>query len=198
MSSLSRILRVSGRSIVLPGPDIDTDRIIPARFLRTVTFDGLDRGVFADDRDARRLGGRRHPFDRPEFQGAEILVVNKNFGCGSSREHAPQALSRWGIRAIVGESFAEIFFSNALMMGLPCVSLSQAHVQELMETIESAPASVVTVDVENERVVTGPRSWPSVMPPHAKGALTSGHWDGAGLLIDNYDEVEAFASRLPY
>jgi len=194
----SRVLQILGRGLVMAGPDVDTDRIIPARFLKTVTFDGLERGVFADDRQALRDAGRQHPFDRPEYSGASVLIVSKNFGCGSSREHAPQALSRWGIRAIVGESFAEIFFTNALMLGLPCVSLSESGIRDLMARVESAPASEVVVDVEHACVSLGPQVWPSFVPPHAKDALTSGHWDGAGLLLERYDEVEATASRLPY
>jgi len=189
---------MSGRGLVLRGADIDTDRIIPARFLKTVTFDGLERGVFADDREALRVAGKSHPFDRPEFRDARVLVVNQNFGCGSSREHAPQALQRWGIRAVVGESFAEIFFTNSVMLGLPCMSLSESDIQQLMNEIESAPASELVVDVEHDRVTLGAHVWPASVPPHAKDALTSGHWDGAGLLLDQYGEVEALEARLPY
>ena len=194
----SQVRRITGRGLVLRGVDIDTDRIIPARFLKTVTFDGLERGVFADDRHALSSAGQQHPFDRPEFLGARVLVVNKNFGCGSSREHAPQALYRWGIRAIVGESFAEIFFTNAVMLGLPCVSVTESSIQQIMGEIEMRPDSELVVDVENDCVASVARTWSSRLPPHAKDALTSGHWDGAGLLLDRYDDVEAFAAQLPY
>ncbi len=194
----SRILRVTGRGIVVAGPDIDTDRIIPARFLKTVTFDGMERGVFADDRQALRDAGRQHPFDRPEFSGASILVVGQNFGCGSSREHAPQALYRWGIRAVVGESFADIFFSNSLMLGLPCVSVSESDSTALMALIESAPASLVSVDLEQQRVTADSRSWSTTMPAHARDALMTGQWDAAGLLLERYDEVAEVERRLPY
>ena len=194
----ARILRVSGRAVVLPGPDIDTDRIIPARFLKTVTFEGVEQHVFADDRQALGEAGQRHPFDRPESAGASILIVNQNFGCGSSREHAPQALYRWGIRAVVGESFADIFFSNALMLGLPCVCLSATHIEALMTAVTQSPSSSVLVDVEQSRVAAATGVWPAVIPAHAKDALTSGHWDGAGLLLARYEEVDDVASRLPY
>lgn len=196
--SASKILTVSGRAIVLAGADIDTDRIIPARFLKTVTFDGLERGLFADDRQALRERGAQHPFDDPAAANAKILVVNENFGCGSSREHAPQALYRWGIRAIVGQSFAEIFFSNSLMLGLPCVSLSAADIAALTRAIATAPDGDVTIDIAADRVSTGEFSWTSSVPPHVKHALTSGQWDGAGLLLERYDEVERLASALPY
>lgn len=196
--SASQIRLVSGRAVVLSGADIDTDRIIPARFLKTVTFDGLERGLFADDRQALRDRGECHPFDAPDAPGASILIVSENFGCGSSREHAPQALFRWGIRAIVGVSFAEIFFSNSVMLGLPCVSLQPADVKALMQAIASQPTREVLVDLVGDRVTTGDFTWTTVMPPHAKQALTSGHWDGAGLLLDHYEEVEQFESSLPY
>ena len=194
----SRVRQIAGCGIVLRGMDIDTDRIIPARFLKTVTFEGLERGLFVDDREAQRRIGAQHPFDRADFAGARILIVNQNFGCGSSREHAPQALYRWGIRAVVGESFAEIFFTNAVMLGLPCVSLNGEHIQQLMTAVENAPTGELTVDVEHDHVVMAGLRWPSSLAPHAKDALTSGHWDGAGLLLDHYEDVEAFAAKLPY
>lgn len=191
----STITRVAGRAVVLRGPDIDTDRIIPARFLKAITFDGLERHVFADDRAAAKGA---HPFDAGHAHGASVLVVNKNFGCGSSREHAPQALYRWGIRAIVGESFAEIFFSNALMLGLPCLTVSPGDAQAIMAAIDANAAAIVEVDIDRQAVMIGGVSWPATLPAHAREALTSGHWDGAGLLLKRYDEVEAVAARLGY
>lgn len=194
----SRIITVVGRGVVLRGPDIDTDRIIPARFLKTVTFDGLEQNVFADDRQALKAAGERHPFDRPEFSGASVLLVNKNFGCGSSREHAPQALWRWGIRAVIAESFAEIFASNSLMLGLPCLSVTEHDMQDMMKLVDADPAVGISVDIAQDGITIGAHSWPTTIPAHTKDALTSGHWDGAALLLDRYDEVEATASRLPY
>ena len=192
----SRVTRVTGAALTLPGSDIDTDRIIPARYLKTVTFDGLENGLFADDRAALSASGERHPFDAPQGS-ASILIVNANFGCGSSREHAPQALYRWGIRAIVGESFAEIFFSNALMLGLPCVCAKDVDVAALMQAARRSDQPV-TVDLVAGEVSSVSSTWPITMPAHARDALTTGHWDGAGLLLERYDEVEALAARLPY
>ncbi|MBP6716012.1 MAG: 3-isopropylmalate dehydratase small subunit [Acidobacteria bacterium] len=196
--SSSRIAEVAGHAVVMRGPDIDTDRIIPARFLKTVTFEGLEQHLFADDRAALQREGHTHPFDRAENAGAGILVVNKNFGCGSSREHAPQALYRWGIRAVVGESFSEIFFSNSLMLGLPCVTMTEAHVADLMATLEANSGATVLVDLAALTVTAADRQWPAALPVHARDAFISGQWDGAGLLLENYGEVEAAAARLPY
>ena len=144
--SAERIERVTGRGIVLRGPDVDTDRIMPARFLRAITFDGLEHHVFEDDRLSARQSGTVHPFDQPGVQGASVLVVNNNFGSGSSREHAPQGLRRWGIRAIVGESFAEIFFGNSLMIGLACVTAAPSDVEALMALVDRDPSASIAVE----------------------------------------------------
>ena len=138
------ISQVSGPAVVLRGNDIDTDRIIPARFLKCVTFDGLGAQVFVDDRSEQNGG---HPFDRPEHQGAAILIVNRNFGCGSSREHAPQALLRWGIRAVVGESFAEIFYGNCLALGIPCLQASSGEIDALQTAAEAAPRTSACISL---------------------------------------------------
>lgn len=193
----SRITTVSGRGLVMRGDDIDTDRIIPARFLRAITFEGLEEFVFADDRAAAEATGRTHPFAMAS-PDPRILVVNANFGCGSSREHAPQALQRWGVCAIVGESFAEIFFSNSLMLGLPCVTMAAADIQSLMNQIEAASSITVSVDVECGTVTGGTAVWTSHIPAQSRDALTSGHWDGAGLLLENYAEVDRVEAALPY
>ena len=188
----------SGRAIVLRGNDIDTDRIIPARFLKTVTFEGLAANLFADDRAQLRASGSVHPFDAASSIGASVLVVNKNFGCGSSREHAPQALLRRGLRVVIGESFAEIFASNSLMIGLACVSMSAERIQALMMEVEQDPAAQVSVDLDGGLATAAGQSWPIDLPAHAKHALTSGQWDGAGLLLENYGDVEAVDASLPY
>jgi 3-isopropylmalate/(R)-2-methylmalate dehydratase small subunit len=193
--------------VALVGNDIDTDRIIPARFLKCVTFDGLAEGAFADDRT--ELAGA-HPFDRPEHQGATILVVNDNFGCGSSREHAPQALMRWGIRAVIGESFAEIFFGNCLALGIPCLTITPADATTLQRAIGVSPAALLTLDVEALWVRldalasdgTAAASTSLDLPlqlaagPHRM--LVSGQWDGTSQLVAHDAELRATASRLPY
>lgn len=194
----SAVTQVSGRAIVLRGQDIDTDRIIPARFLKTITFEGLAANVFADDRAQVKASGGLHPFDREDAAGASVLIVNKNFGCGSSREHAPQALYRRGIRAVIGESFAEIFASNSLMIGLACVTLGADDMEALMAAVEADRAITVTIDLVAGTIGAGDRSWTLHMPAHVKDALISGRWDGAGLLLENYAEVEKIDASLPY
>jgi 3-isopropylmalate/(R)-2-methylmalate dehydratase small subunit len=193
MSGASRIQIISGRALPLRGHDIDTDRIIPARYLRAISFEGLDEHVFADDRS-----DPAHPFNAPQYQGAHVLLVNRNFGCGSSREHAPQALQRWGIQAIVGEGYSEIFFGNSVTIGLPCLTVSHEDIERLMTRVEAEPETVVTVDIDRLRVNAGGADVAATMPPSAHEALTTGLWDGTGLLLADFDEVRALADRLPY
>ena len=164
MSDSAVIARIAGRGMPVRGDDIDTDRIIPARYLREITFDGLGPHAFEDER--RALNGA-HPMDDPRFADAGVLVVNRNFGCGSSREHAPQALLRRGIRAIVGESFAEIFFGNCVAIGLPCVTMTPEHVESLQALLDEAPDTELTVDVEAERVATDHGGYPAAIPASA-------------------------------
>jgi 3-isopropylmalate/(R)-2-methylmalate dehydratase small subunit len=195
---MSAIPRVVGTALPLPGDDVDTDRIIPARFLVSVSFEGLERHVFEDDRAARRGSASPHPFDDPRHAGASILVVNRNFGCGSSREHAPQALRRWGIRALVGESFSEIFFGNSLALGLPCVVAAPGSVRDLQEAVHREPRLPVEVDLASKTVRSGSFSAPIALPDAARAAFLSGGWDATGLLLARFEEVEAVARKLPY
>ncbi len=195
---MTPIDRIHGTAIALRGDDIDTDRIIPARYLRAVSFDGLEAHVFEDDRRALADRPEPHPFDRPSFAGASILLVNGNFGCGSSREHAPQALLRWGIRAMAGESFSEIFFGNAIALGIPCLRLEPADVAWLMAAIERDPTLPVTVSVPTSTVEAGGRTLAGRLPEGARDAFLTGAWDATGLLLDNYAQVDAVARRLPY
>ncbi|MFN7899245.1 MAG: 3-isopropylmalate dehydratase small subunit [Synechococcaceae cyanobacterium] len=189
-----------GRGLPLIGADIDTDRIIPARFLKCVTFEGLADAVFADDRQEQP---GQHPFDHPAHQQASVLVVNSNFGCGSSREHAPQALMRWGIRAIVGESFAEIFFGNCLALGIPCLCAEPEAVTALQEALKADPGAILAVDldaleIELESEFIGVARWPVRLAPGPRSMLTSGHWDGTSQLVAHGAELAATAARLPY
>jgi len=196
---MSRILSVTGRGVPLRGNDIDTDRIIPARFLRCVTFDGLGEHVFADDRKQLGAQGRLHTFDDPRFVGGEILVVGSNFGCGSSREHAPQALAKWGIRAIVGVSFSEIFFGNTVAMGLPCLCIGVADADQLQSAIEASPQVSVTIDIEHCEVRwNGGKKAPATIPDGARKQFVTGRWDATGELFDGLDLVRATAGKLPY
>lgn len=192
---MSEIKHISGRGIPLAGDDIDTDRIIPARFLRCVTFDGLGEHAFKDDR-VQTHG--EHPFDRPEYQDANILVVNANFGCGSSREHAPQAIRRWGIEALVGESFAEIFFGNCVAMGVPCVTADAESVENLQAAIAKDPQTPIEVDLENREVRCGDLTVSVSMPEGARQSFLNGIWDSCGQLVHQLDRVREMAAKLPY
>ena len=192
----SPIGSVAGRAVVVSGDDIDTDRIIPARFLKCVTFDGLGAQAFADDRSERK---GHHPFDLPHFQGASLLVVNRNFGCGSSREHAPQALMRWGIRAVVGESFAEIFYGNCLALGIPCFTASHGQVLALQAAIEADPALQLRLDLATQ-TATGAdgQSWSLVLADGPRQMLSTGQWDATSQLLANDQALRATAAQLPY
>jgi 3-isopropylmalate/(R)-2-methylmalate dehydratase small subunit len=187
---------VEGTAIVISGDDIDTDRIIPARFLKCITFEGLGEQVFADDR-RERAGS--HPFDLPGHREARILVVNRNFGCGSSREHAPQALMRWGIRAVVGESFAEIFFGNCLAMGIPCLQAPHDRIMALQATVMANPSASfrLALDPPLLRSDEGP-SWPLELGVGPRQMLLSGQWDATGQLVSHDRELNETAARLPY
>ena len=185
----------SGRGVAVVGDDIDTDRIIPARYLKCVTFDHLAAGAFADDR-SEQAGA--HPFDLQQHRDASILVVNRNFGCGSSREHAPQALIRRGIRALIGESFAEIFFGNCLTLGVPCLSGSHDDVAALQALVSREPTTVLTIDVAGLTVGSGDRQWSLQLAEGPLSALVSGQWDGTSQLVAHDAELRATAARLPY
>ncbi|WP_072620976.1 3-isopropylmalate dehydratase small subunit [Spirulina major] len=192
---MSEVKTVSGRGLPLRGSDIDTDRIIPARYLRCVTFDGLGAHAFADDRAA---SNGTHPFDQPQYQGANILVVNGNFGCGSSREHAPQALQKWGIQAVIGESFAEIFFGNCVALGIPCATVTPDHATQLQTALEADPSRPVCLDLVALTVTAGDLTLPVTLADGPRTMLTSGKWDSCGQLVANADQVRSTATQLPY
>jgi 3-isopropylmalate/(R)-2-methylmalate dehydratase small subunit len=186
---------VKARGCVLRGNDIDTDRIIPARFMKEVTFDTMGEHLFED---ARKAAKGEHPIDDERFRGAGILVVEKNFGCGSSREHAPQALMRYGFRAFIGHSFADIFYGNCTALGLPCVALSAADLSQLMDSLELDPEQQVTIDIRGETVTSRAGTAPAIIPPGTRKQLLEGTWDATGLLLDAGDAIEATAAALPY
>jgi 3-isopropylmalate/(R)-2-methylmalate dehydratase small subunit len=191
----ARVSRVEGRGCVLRGDDIDTDRIIPARFLRCVTFDGIGEHAFEDDRLQAK---GNHPLDDERFAGARILIVGRNFGCGSSREHAPQALMRFGFRAFVGASFAEIFFGNCVALGLPCVTLPADELARLMESVELDPAQELALDLAAGTLVSRAGVQRVSMPDGARRQLLEGSWDASAVLLEAGDAIEAAARRLPY
>ena len=188
------ITSISGKAVVLSGNNIDTDRIIPARFLKCVSFDGLGAQVFADDR--KEAG--EHPLDQPENQGANILFVNRNFGCGSSREHAPQALMRWGIRAVVAESFAEIFYGNCLALGIPCLTANQTTALQLQEEANQNPKPIFNLDIKTASVSAAGKSWNLELAGGSQQMLLSGRWDGTAQLIANNEALNKTATGLPY
>ncbi len=190
-----RIERVEGRGCVLRGSDIDTDRVIPARFLRCVTFDGLGEHAFEDD-IAQAKGD--HPLDVDRFDGANILIVGRNFGCGSSREHAPQALMRRGFAAFVGESFAEIFFGNCTAMGLPCVTLAEGDLHVLMDSVEADPKQGLAVDLAARSVRCRAGSFLADIPDSTRDQLREGSWNATAVLLDAGDAIERRAASLPY
>lgn len=198
MSGAIRIERVEGRLIPLRGHDIDTDRIIPARFLRVITFEGIEAHAFEDDIASRAQAGDPHPFAQDRYAGARILVVNRNFGCGSSREHAPQALLRWGIQAVVGESFSEIFFGNSLAIGLPCLTAAPEDLEFLQSLAEDDAAATAVIDLTAGRLQAGGRAIAVSAPRASLEALVTGAWDATGLLLEDAEAVKATAASLPY
>ncbi len=190
----SRRTRIVGRGIPLFGNDIDTDRIIPARFLKMVTFEGLGEHAFED----ARKQNPEHPFNSPAYRGASVLVVGENFGCGSSREHAPQSLMRWGIAAIVGISFAEIFFGNCVTLGVPCLSTAPADIDWLQKAVGREPGKSVTVDVDRQEVRFGDRVIEATMPDGPRNQLVGGTWDSTAVLLEAGAAIESTAEKLPY
>ncbi len=187
--------QVSGRALMLHGDDIDTDRIIPARFLKCVSFEALGNQVFEDDR--LELGGS-HPFDLPVYQGASILIVNGNFGCGSSREHAPQALMRWGIRALIGESFAEIFYGNCLALGIPCATGSADQIEALQERVAAEPSLSWSLNIQSQQFQSSIGSWDLQVGSGPREMLLSGRWDATSQLLEHDAALKSTMVALPY
>jgi 3-isopropylmalate/(R)-2-methylmalate dehydratase small subunit len=198
--SLEKITQVTGRGVYVPGDDIDTDRIIPARFMKGVTFDGLGEFAFADAKVAEKAAGRVHPLDDARFNGATVLISGSNFGCGSSREHAPQALYRYGFRAIIAESFAEIFFGNSTTLGIPCVKMSKQDIEDLAALIEKTPTAQITLDLTESKVTVDDVDFSAEfsIPGHAREPLMNGRWDSIADLVDGLEDVKARVAAIPY
>jgi 3-isopropylmalate/(R)-2-methylmalate dehydratase small subunit len=191
---MTDIRSVTGRGLPLRGNDLDTDRIMPARYLRVITFEGLEQHVFEDDRKA----DPSHPFDNQRYHGASILVVNRNFGCGSSREHAPQGLVRYGFKGIIGESFSEIFLGNSAVLGMPCFVADSASIDALQTLLERSPETPIEARVDTGIVSAGDLQIKASMPAALRDAFLSGEWNPTSLLLDRFDEVRAVAARQPY
>jgi len=192
---MNAITSVSGRGLPLRGNDIDTDRIMPARYLKVVSFEGLEKHVFEDDRKTNR---GPHPFGDMRYQDASVLVVNSNFGCGSSREHAPQGLARFGIKAIVGESFSEIFLGNCSVLGVPCFTADRESIDKLQSLVEKTPEVTISASVETGVITAGTLRFTASMPAPLRDAFLQGKWDPTLMLLDRFDEVRAIATKLPY
>jgi 3-isopropylmalate/(R)-2-methylmalate dehydratase small subunit len=198
MGAVTKVTKISGTAVPVRGNDIDTDRIIPARYLKEVTFSRMGEFPFYDERFDQAGKPKSHPFNDPKYNGASVLFVNKNFGCGSSREHAPQALFRFGIHAIVGESFAAIFAGNCVMMGVPTVTVTSSEIEELMASVAADPQTLYTIDLASETISFGERQIRFDVPDSSRIALLTGSWDSTSLLAANSDKVKKVAARLPY
>jgi 3-isopropylmalate/(R)-2-methylmalate dehydratase small subunit len=196
--ALEKITSVTGRAVNVPGNDIDTDRIIPARFMKCVTFDGLGEFVFFDVRHDPQGNKIDHPIDRPQHKGATILLSGANFGCGSSREHAPQAISKAGFKAIIAENFAEIFFGNSTTLGMPCVTASREDIAKIAAAVEADPQVEVTIDLDKLEARFAGQSVKIAQRESARDALVNGRWDAIGELIDGLPDVRSTAAKLPY
>ena len=196
--SLPKIIQVTGRAVPVPGDDIDTDRIIPARFMKCVTFDGLGEYLFYDSRFNEDGTEKTHNLNNPRFANASILISGANFGCGSSREHAPQSLRRAGFQAIVAGNFAEIFFGNCVALGLPCMQAAPADVEKLMGALEADPTLEVECDIDAQQVRFGGDQIAAAVPAGARQQFLDGSWDALGQLLDDPSVIGATAARLPY
>ena len=196
--ALEKITQISGRAVYVPGNDIDTDRIIPARFMKCVTFDGLGEYLFYDVRKNADGSDKPHPLDEPRFKGATILLSGSNFGCGSSREHAPQAIQKYGFKAVIAENFAEIFFGNSTGLGMPCVCASREDIARIAAAIDKNPATEVVIDVAKQEVRFGGETVKITQRESARDALVNGRWDPIGELLEGLPKVKQTAAKLGY
>lgn len=198
MNLETQIKKVTGRAVPVAGDDIDTDRIMPARYLKCVTFESLGQYAFQDERFDTAGKMKPHPFNEPAFQGASVLIVNKNFGCGSSREHAPQGLHRWGIKAIIAESFAEIFAGNCTAIGLPTLTASESDVKKLMEAARKDPQVSFEVDLDKKQVSAGSLQLPAEMKESSRRVFLEGTWDSSAVLLAGLPQARETAQKIPY
>lgn len=196
--ALAKITQITGRAVNVPGNDIDTDRIIPARFMKCVSFDGLGEFLFYDVRKNADGSNTQHPLNDPRFKGATILLSGANFGCGSSREHAPQAIQKYGFKAVVAENFAEIFFGNCTTLGIPCLSASREDIAKVVAAIQANPGVEVVIDVAAQEIRFGSQKIKAAIRESARDALINGRWDSIGELLEGRDAVRATAAKLPY
>jgi 3-isopropylmalate/(R)-2-methylmalate dehydratase small subunit len=196
--ALEKIKKVSGTGVYVPGDDIDTDRIIPARYMKVVTFDGLGDFLFKDVRQDENGNKTNHVLNDEKFAGANVMLVGSNFGCGSSREHAPQAIKRAGFNAIIGESFAEIFYGNSTTLGMPCVEATKEQISEMARAVEKNPSTEIDIDLEKETVTVAGKTYNVKVRPTAKSALTQGKWDPIAELLEADTAITETAKSLPY
>ena len=196
--ALAKITSVSGRAVYVPGNDIDTDRIIPARFMKGVTFDGLGEFLFYDVRKNADGSDKAHPLNEARFKGATILLSGLNFGCGSSREHAPQAIQKYGFRAVVAEGFAEIFFGNCTTLGIPCMVAKREDIARIAEAVNANPQLEVTLDLDAREIRFGGQVVKATLRETDRDALVNGRWDAIGELLDGRSAIQATAAKLPY
>ena len=196
--ALEKITQVSGRGVYVPGNDIDTDRIIPARFMKCVTFDGLGEFLFYDVRKNADGTDKPHPLNEPRFRGATILLSGSNFGCGSSREHAPQAIQKYGFRAVIAENYAEIFFGNSTGLGIPCASASREDIAKIAAAIEQDPQTMIEIDVAKQEIRFAGQTVKASFRESARDALINGRWDPIGELIEGLPYAKEKAIKLSY
>ena len=196
--SSNKIKEIVGKGIVVRGNDIDTDRIIPARFLKEITFENMEKYLFYDERFDEKGNKKNHPFNEEKYKGASILAVNKNFGCGSSREHAPQSLMRWGIKAVIGESFGDIFSGNCSMIGLPAVIVSKNDIEKIMEFIESNPNKEINIDIESKEIIFDSSRINLEINDSMRKSFIDGTWDTISLMLNAKKEIKKTIERLPY
>lgn len=196
--ALEKILKVTGRAVPVVADDVDTDRIIPARFMKCITFDGLGEFAFYDERKNEDGSNKPHPLNEPRYAGAKILISGANFGCGSSREHAPQSLHKYGFRGIVAESFAEIFFGNSCTLGIPCMKVSRENREKLVAYVEQHPEQEVTLDVVNQEISVGDLKIPAELPKNAREAFINGLWDPIAELLETVDLADQRLAALGY